>query len=81
MMKLLLMNMVRFNIFKSMMQPEAKILQITNRPFIPCLAGLQREPKWGHLKDLHRALNLCKKALLWGNPNVQKLSADVEVSN
>ncbi|KAJ6409928.1 hypothetical protein OIU84_009424 [Salix udensis] len=41
--------------------------------------GLQREPKWGHLKDLHRALNLCKKALLWGSPNVQKLSADVEV--
>ncbi|KAJ6906384.1 beta-galactosidase 13-like [Populus alba x Populus x berolinensis] len=40
--------------------------------------GLQREPKWGHLKDLHRALNLCKKALLWGKPNVQKLSADVE---
>ncbi|KAF9684487.1 hypothetical protein SADUNF_Sadunf04G0123300 [Salix dunnii] len=40
--------------------------------------GLQREPKWGHLKDLHRALNLCKKALLWGNPNVQRLSADVE---
>ncbi|KAJ6897414.1 beta-galactosidase 14-like isoform X2 [Populus alba x Populus x berolinensis] len=43
--------------------------------------GLQREPKWGHLKDLHRALNLCKKALLWGKPNVQKLSADVEVSH
>ncbi|KAG5247932.1 beta-galactosidase [Salix suchowensis] len=40
--------------------------------------GLQREPKWGHLKDLHRALNLCKKALLWGTPNVQRLSADVE---
>ncbi|KAJ6402974.1 hypothetical protein OIU84_014979 [Salix udensis] len=44
----------------------------------PLLAGLQREPKWGHLKDLHRALNLCKKALLWGTPNVQRLSADVE---
>ncbi|KAG5547740.1 hypothetical protein RHGRI_013433 [Rhododendron griersonianum] len=28
--------------------------------------GLPREPKYGHLADLHRALRLCKKALLWG---------------
>ncbi|KAE8008752.1 hypothetical protein FH972_005235 [Carpinus fangiana] len=40
--------------------------------------GLQREPKWGHLKDLHRALNLCKKALLWGVPSVQRLGRDIE---
>ncbi|KAK6282884.1 hypothetical protein POUND7_016709 [Theobroma cacao] len=41
--------------------------------------GLQRDPKWGHLKDLHKALNLCKKALLWGSPTVQKLGPDQEV--
>uniref|UniRef100_A0A0E0LXQ1 Beta-galactosidase n=1 Tax=Oryza punctata TaxID=4537 RepID=A0A0E0LXQ1_ORYPU len=35
--------------------------------------GLYKEPKWGHLKDLHHALRLCKKALLWGNPSVQPL--------
>ncbi|KAE8715395.1 hypothetical protein F3Y22_tig00110174pilonHSYRG00270 [Hibiscus syriacus] len=23
--------------------------------------GLKRQPKWGHLKDLHRAINLCSK--------------------
>ncbi|CAN1771305.1 Beta-galactosidase 13, partial [Linum perenne] len=41
--------------------------------------GLEREPKWGHLKDLHRALKLSQKALLWGNPSVWMLSEDVEV--
>ncbi|XP_024017347.1 beta-galactosidase 11 [Morus notabilis] len=41
--------------------------------------GLQREPKWSHLRDLHRALNLCKKALLWGTPGGQKLGKHTEV--
>ncbi|XVE93849.1 hypothetical protein REPUB_Repub01dG0230300 [Reevesia pubescens] len=40
--------------------------------------GLPRDPKWGHLKDVHKALNLCKKALLWGTPIVQKLGPDQE---
>ncbi|KAJ0974224.1 hypothetical protein J5N97_016189 [Dioscorea zingiberensis] len=35
--------------------------------------GLPKEPKWGHLKDLHRALSLSRKALLWGAPSNQKL--------
>ncbi|MCL7024181.1 hypothetical protein MKW94_007274 [Papaver nudicaule] len=29
--------------------------------------GLQKEPKWGHLRDLHTALRLSKKALLFGD--------------
>ncbi|CAI0445309.1 unnamed protein product [Linum tenue] len=41
--------------------------------------GLEREPKWGHLKDLHRALKLSQKALLWGHPSVWMLTKDVEV--
>ncbi|CAL5402278.1 unnamed protein product [Camellia sinensis] len=41
--------------------------------------GLPREPKFGHLKDLHRALRLSQKALLWGAPSVQKISEDLEV--
>ncbi|XP_062114677.1 beta-galactosidase 11-like [Humulus lupulus] len=41
--------------------------------------GLQREPKWSHLRDLHKALNLCKKALLWGTPGVQRLGKHTEV--
>jgi len=40
--------------------------------------GLQREPKWGHLKDVHKALKLCKKALLWGNPGNQILGKDTD---
>lgn len=42
--------------------------------------GLRREPKFGHLKDLHKALRLSKKALLWGTPKVQKISTDLEIT-
>ncbi|CAI8616832.1 unnamed protein product [Vicia faba] len=41
--------------------------------------GLQREPKWGHLKDVHKALSLCKKALLNGEHTVQKISQYHEI--
>ncbi|XVE48861.1 hypothetical protein DITRI_Ditri01bG0035800 [Diplodiscus trichospermus] len=41
--------------------------------------GLPRDPKWSHLKDVHKALNLCRKALFWGTPVVQKLGPDQEV--
>ncbi|XP_041013635.1 beta-galactosidase 13-like [Juglans microcarpa x Juglans regia] len=40
--------------------------------------GLQREPKWSHLKDVHKALNLCKKPLLWGEHGVQILGKHTE---
>ncbi|WOK94685.1 hypothetical protein Cni_G03390 [Canna indica] len=33
--------------------------------------GLQKEPKYGHLRDLHQALRLCSKGLLKGTPSVQ----------
>ena len=42
-------------------------------------AGMYKEPKWGHLRDLHQALRLCKKALLWGNPSTQPLGKLYEV--
>lgn len=32
--------------------------------------GLQREPKWGHLRDVHKAVNLCKKVILATDPKV-----------
>ncbi|KAI4330678.1 hypothetical protein MLD38_028940 [Melastoma candidum] len=35
--------------------------------------GLLRQPKWGHLKDLHRAIKLCETALVWGKPTVTAL--------
>ncbi|KAF8406609.1 hypothetical protein HHK36_008698 [Tetracentron sinense] len=40
--------------------------------------GLQKDPKWGHLRDLHSALRLCRKALLWGTTSVQKLGEELE---
>ncbi|CAA6660917.1 unnamed protein product [Spirodela intermedia] len=30
--------------------------------------GLLRQPKWGHLRDLHRAIKLCEPALISGDP-------------
>ncbi|XP_047310632.1 beta-galactosidase 13-like [Impatiens glandulifera] len=41
--------------------------------------GLKREPKFGHLRDLHRALKLSKKALLWGTTHAQMISQDIEI--
>ncbi|KAB2600429.1 hypothetical protein D8674_010700 [Pyrus ussuriensis x Pyrus communis] len=41
--------------------------------------GLPRDPKWSHLKDLHKALKLSRKALLWGVSGVQKIRVDTEV--
>ncbi|CAN8328842.1 unnamed protein product [Cochlearia groenlandica] len=41
--------------------------------------GMEKEPKYGHLKHVHRALELCKKAILWGHPRAQKLGPDTEV--
>ncbi|KAA0051151.1 hypothetical protein IC582_008122 [Cucumis melo] len=35
--------------------------------------GLLRQPKWGHLKDLNRAIKLCEPALVSGDPIVTRL--------
>lgn len=35
--------------------------------------GLLRQPKWGHLKDLHRAIKLCEPALVSGSQTVMPL--------
>ncbi|CAL9085747.1 unnamed protein product [Musa textilis] len=40
--------------------------------------GMQKEPKWGHLRDLHHALKLCRKGLLWGTPSVQAFDPGFE---
>lgn len=42
-------------------------------------AGLLRQPKWGHLKDLHRAIKLCEPALVSGDPAVIPLGNYQEV--
>ncbi|KAH9326722.1 hypothetical protein KI387_006900 [Taxus chinensis] len=35
--------------------------------------GLLRQPKWGHLKELHKAIKLCEPALVSGDPVVNSL--------
>ncbi|KAL7162616.1 hypothetical protein ACSBR2_042993 [Camellia fascicularis] len=40
--------------------------------------GLLRQPKWGHLKDLHRAIKLCEPALVSGDPTVFSLGNNQE---
>ncbi|XP_074325969.1 beta-galactosidase 13-like [Apium graveolens] len=41
--------------------------------------GLLREPKWGHLRDVHRALRLSKKALFWGQRSSKRINKNVEI--
>eukprot|EP01018_Ginkgo_biloba_P020961 Gb_12091 [translate_table: standard] len=35
--------------------------------------GLIRQPKWGHLKELHKAIRLCEPALISGDPVITSL--------
>ncbi|XP_020520007.1 beta-galactosidase 3 isoform X2 [Amborella trichopoda] len=37
--------------------------------------GLLRQPKWGHLKELHRAIKLCEPALISADPIVTTLGS------
>ncbi|KAG6522825.1 hypothetical protein ZIOFF_019980 [Zingiber officinale] len=37
--------------------------------------GLIREPKYGHLKELHRAIKLCEQALISSDPTVTSLGS------
>ena len=46
-------------------------------------AGDVRQPKWGHLKDLHAALKLCEQALVAVDtiPQAISLGPNQEVSH
>ncbi|XAR73230.1 Beta-galactosidase [Bertholletia excelsa] len=41
--------------------------------------GLLREPKWGHLRDLHKAIKLCEPALVSAYPTVTWPGNNLEV--
>jgi hypothetical protein len=36
-------------------------------------SGLLRQPKWGHLRDLHKAIKQAEPALVSGDPTIQSL--------
>ncbi|PIA65509.1 hypothetical protein AQUCO_00100780v1 [Aquilegia coerulea] len=40
--------------------------------------GLVRQPKWGHLKDLHKAIKLCEEALIATDPTSTSLGSNLE---
>ncbi|XP_074587456.1 beta-galactosidase 6-like [Curcuma longa] len=40
--------------------------------------GIVRQPKWGHLRDLHKAIKLCEKALIATDPAYTSLGPNLE---
>jgi len=42
-------------------------------------AGIVRQPKWGHLKDLHKAIKLCEEAMIATDPTISSLGSNIEV--
>ena len=45
------------------------------------MIGLPNEPKWGHLRDLHRAIKLSEAALVSSDPAVTSLGNNLEVTS
>ncbi|CAF2165272.1 unnamed protein product [Brassica napus] len=42
--------------------------------------GLLRQPKWGHLRDLHKAIKLCEDALIATDPEITSLGSNLEAA-
>lgn len=42
--------------------------------------GLENQPKWGHLKDLHNAIKLCEQAMVATDPKIYSPGHSLEVS-
>lgn len=44
------------------------------------LEGLENQPKWGHLRDLHKAIKLCEAAMVATDPTITSLGQNLEVN-
>ncbi|KAL9322778.1 hypothetical protein ACSQ67_010831 [Phaseolus vulgaris] len=42
--------------------------------------GIVRQPKWGHLKDVHKAIKLCEEALIATDPSIVSLGPNLEAA-
>ncbi|XVF04925.1 hypothetical protein REPUB_Repub05bG0126900 [Reevesia pubescens] len=42
--------------------------------------GHVRQPKWGHLRDLHKAIKLCEEALIATDPTISSLGPNLEAA-
>ncbi|QHO46664.1 beta-galactosidase 8 isoform X2 [Arachis hypogaea] len=40
--------------------------------------GIIRQPKWGHLKDLHNFIKFCEEALITTDPTITSLHPNIE---
>lgn len=45
------------------------------------MLGLVNEPKWGHLRDLHKAIKQCEPALISVDPTVTYYGKNLEVNS
>ncbi|KAF5939126.1 hypothetical protein HYC85_023385 [Camellia sinensis] len=43
--------------------------------------GLLRQPKWGHLKDVHKAIKLCEPAMVGTGPTITSLGPNLEINS
>ncbi|KAF5961303.1 hypothetical protein HYC85_002512 [Camellia sinensis] len=43
--------------------------------------GLLRQPKWGHLKDVHKAIKLCEPAMVGIGPTITSLGPNLEINS
>lgn len=44
-------------------------------------AGFLRQPKWGHLRDLHKAIKHCEEYMISSDPTQVQLGVNLEVLN
>lgn len=42
--------------------------------------GFPNQPKWGHLKDLHKAIKLCEEAMVATDPTITSLGSNLEAA-
>ncbi|KAE8708360.1 Beta-galactosidase 8 [Hibiscus syriacus] len=42
--------------------------------------GLVRQPKWGHLRDVHKTIKLCEEALIATDPTISSLGPNLETA-
>ncbi|XP_047939162.1 beta-galactosidase 8 [Salvia hispanica] len=42
--------------------------------------GLLRQPKWGHLKDVHKSIKLCEEAMVETDPKTTSLGSNLEAT-
>ncbi|KAG4961271.1 hypothetical protein JHK87_037904 [Glycine soja] len=42
--------------------------------------GIIRQPKWGHLKEVHKAIKLCEEALIATDPTITSLGPNLEAA-